>query len=416
MPIKLVLGLGFGDEGKGSIVDWLARRCASPPVVVRWNGGPQAAHHVVTEDRRLHCFAQLGSGSFVDGARTHLGPEMAVDLYALHGEAAALDAAGVPDVLSRLSIDPRAVLVTPWHAIVNQVREALRGAGRHGTTGRGIFEAKLGRTRVTAGALLEPDFADRIARLRGELAATARALVDAHADPPPAARELAGRAEDRDLADAFFEAARAVEPAGVTITLDVPTADDVIFEGAQGALLDRDHGFFPHVTPSWVTREAAELAAREMRLAGPLECWGVLRAFHTRHGAGPFPSEEPALRGVLPEPHNPEGAAGIMRVGWFDAVLARWALDFAGPVDRLVVTCLDRALRIARPMLVESWNAGAIAELTAIPPAARTALATTAMPDLRPIDGDYLAALEHALGRRVDAVSYGMSARDKRER
>src|ERR1700733_813790 len=88
-PIRVVLGLGFGDEGKGTIVDWLASQAATPPLVVRWNGGPQAAHHVVTDDGRVHCFAQLGAGSFVAGARTHLCGDMAVDLYALWTEAEA---------------------------------------------------------------------------------------------------------------------------------------------------------------------------------------------------------------------------------------------------------------------------------------------------------------------------------------
>src|SRR5512134_2487875 len=114
--IQVVLGLGFGDEGKGSLVDWLARQARSPPLVVRWNGGPQAAHHVVTDDGRTFCFAQIGAGPFVPGARTHLGPEMAVDPYALRVEAEALARAGVPD--AAVTIDPRAVLVTPWHAIV----------------------------------------------------------------------------------------------------------------------------------------------------------------------------------------------------------------------------------------------------------------------------------------------------------
>lgn len=417
MTIKLVLGLGFGDEGKGSVVDWLARQSAAPPLIVRWNGGPQAAHHVVTDDGRVHCFAQFGSGSFVDGARTHLGPEMAVDLYALHVEAAVLATVGVPGALARLSIDPRAVLVTPWHAIVNQVREVLRGRGRHGTTGRGVFEAKLGRARITAGELDEPDIAARLDRLRRELAATAHALIAADAAPPAVARELAARADDRDLLDVYLDAVRALAAAGVAISRDVPRADEILLEGAQGALLDRDHGFFPHVTPSWVTRGAAERALRDLQLAGPLECWGVLRAYHTRHGEGPFPSEDPALRAQLPEPHNPDtGAAGAMRIGWFDAVLARWALDFAGPVDRLVVTCLDRVATLAHPMLVSAWNAGAVTDLAPLPSAVRNELAATATPVLRPIErGGYIAALERALGRSIELTSWGMAAGDKRQ-
>lgn len=413
--IRLVLGLGFGDEGKGTIVDWLARQ-GSPPMIVRWNGGPQAAHHVVTDDGRLHCFAQLGSGSFVDGVRTHLGPQMAVDPYALHVEAAALAGVGVPAALSRLSIDPRAVVVTPWHAIVNQVRELLRGGGRHGSTGRGVFEAKLGRTRIVAGDLADREFPAMALRLRSELAAEVGGLLATHRGTPDAARELAARATDRDLLEGFLDAVRELPSVGVTITPSPAWSDNLIFEGAQGALLDRDHGFFPYVTPSWVTRDAAELAAREMGLGGTLETWGVLRAFHTRHGAGPFPSEDAGLGAVLPEPHNPSGVAGAFRIGRFDAVLARWALQFAGPIDKLVVTCLDRVEAVRE--LACAWTAGGerVTDLTPLDASSRTRLALTATPVLRSIaPGDaYLASIEEVVGRRVDLTSWGMTARDKR--
>ncbi len=123
LNVAIVLGLGFGDEGKGTIVDWLARQADGPVTVVRWNGGPQAAHHVVTPEGRVFCFAQLGAGSFVAGARTHLGRDMIVDPIALLREA---DAFG-GDVLARVSIDPQALVVTPWHAVLNQIREVARG-------------------------------------------------------------------------------------------------------------------------------------------------------------------------------------------------------------------------------------------------------------------------------------------------
>jgi adenylosuccinate synthase len=329
--VQVVLGLGFGDEGKGTIVDWLARRAPAPPLVVRWNGGPQAAHHVVTDDGRTHCFAQLGSASFVPGARTHLGPDMAIDVYALHAEAAVFD----DDVLARTTIDPRCVLVTPWHAILGRVREAVRGPHRHGSTGRGVGEAKLG-VHLVAGALGR-GFTARIHALRAALLATASAVVGAAACAE--AHALIARGADPELLELFLDAAH--RP--LAITDQLPVADHVIFETAQGALLDREHGFFPHVTPSRITRAAADHAARQLGLTGPLEVWGVLRAYHTRHGEGPLPSEDRGLTASLPEPHNREdGPAGRFRVGWFDAVLARHALGFAGPIDRLAVTCLDR--------------------------------------------------------------------------
>jgi adenylosuccinate synthase len=391
--LQVVLGLGFGDEGKGTIVDWLARRAHDPPLVVRWNGGPQAAHHVVTDDGRAHCFAQLGSASFLEGARTHLGPEMAVDLYALHTEAAALGG----DALARTTIDPRCVLVTPWHAILGRVREALRGAARHGSTGRGVAEAKLG-LHLVAGEL-DCGFADRVHRLRAALLQAADALVgEAACDE---ARALIARGQDRELLEAYLDAAH--RP--LAITARPPPAAHVIFESAQGALLDRDHGFFPHVTPSRITRTAAEQAARELGFTGALEVWGVLRAYHTRHGEGPFPSEDAVLTASLPEPDNREdGPAGRFRVGWFDAVLARHAVAFAGPIDRLAITCLDRVEPLPDRAIVEGWREAACVD---------TATATAAVPVVRRV-ASVAAAIEEVLGRPIDVQSWGPTAGAKR--
>lgn len=401
--IEVVLGLGFGDEGKGTLVDWLARR-GPPPLVIRWTGGPQAQHHVVTDDGRLHCFAQLGSGLFVAGARTHLGPEMAVDLHALHAEAAAIAAVGVPDALARLTIDPRARLVLPWHAIVGQIREALRGAGRHGSTGRGVAEAKLGPHFLRAAALGRPGFAAAVEAVRAALHAEARALAAASADP--VVHALAARAADRVLVASVLDAASRLG-AGVLAAVP-PAAEHVILEGAQGVLLDRDHGFAPHVTPSRLTRRAAEAACADLGLTGALEVWGVLRAMHTRHGAGPFPSASAALTRRLPEAHNRgDEAAGPFRVGWFDGVLARYALAVAGPIDRLAVTCVDRSPPDAR--VVRAWAEG---ELTALPPARRTELAARATPELAPAP-DITSAIATLVGQPIDLTSHGPTARAK---
>jgi adenylosuccinate synthase len=179
----------------------------------------------------------------------------------------------------------------------------------------------------------------------------------------------------------------------------------VVLESAQGALLDRDHGFFPHVTPSRITRAAALAAAAELGLTGSLEVWGVLRAYHTRHGEGPFPSESPALAARLPEPHNREdGPAGRFRVGWFDAVLARHALAFAGPIDRLAITCLDRVEPLPDLAIVDAWRDA--------PARIDTATASAAVPVLRRVSS-ITAAIEAALGRPIDVASRGPAASAK---
>ena len=130
----------------------------------------------------------------------------------------------------------------------------------------------------------------------------------------------------------------------------------------------------------------------------------MLRAYHTRHGEGPFPSEDAALTASLPEPDNREdGPAGRFRVGWFDAVLARHAVAFAGPIDRLAITCLDRVAALPQRAIVEAWRDAERVD---------TAAATTAVPVLRRVES-LAGAIEEVLGRRIDVQSWGPTARAK---
>jgi adenylosuccinate synthase len=138
MNAIFVAGLGFGDEGKGSIVDALTRKHQAD-LVVRFSGGAQAAHHVVTDDGREHCFAQFGSGTLA-GASTHLSRFMLIDPLALVKEAEHLKQIGVVDPFERLTIDPRAPIITPYHRAMNRLRELSRGRQRHGSCGVGIGE------------------------------------------------------------------------------------------------------------------------------------------------------------------------------------------------------------------------------------------------------------------------------------
>ena len=139
MQAILVVDLGFGDAGKGSLVDYYVRHYRAH-TVVRFNGGAQAAHNVVTPDGRHHKFSQFGSGTFVPGVRTHLSRYMLVDPVALLAEERHLRQVGVPDAFARLTIDPNAPVVTPFQRAANRLRELQRAAGRHGSCGMGIGE------------------------------------------------------------------------------------------------------------------------------------------------------------------------------------------------------------------------------------------------------------------------------------
>ncbi|HIB66122.1 MAG TPA: adenylosuccinate synthetase, partial [Phycisphaerales bacterium] len=135
----IVVDLGFGDSGKGTITDALVRQ-TDAAWVVRFNGGAQAGHAVVTEDGREHIFSQFGAGTFVPGVRTYLSRFMVLHPGGLLREAEVLEGKGVENALSRVVIDPRARVITPFHQAANRLREILRGDERHGSCGLGVGE------------------------------------------------------------------------------------------------------------------------------------------------------------------------------------------------------------------------------------------------------------------------------------
>ncbi len=333
-----MVDLGFGDAGKGRVVDHLVRRTGARRIV-RFNGGAQAGHTVVAGDGRVHVYSQVGA-TFVPGVRTLLGADVRVDLGALGVEARRLGAIGVVDALARVDIDGRCALVTPFHVALNRLREHHRGVDRHGSCGVGVGacaeDVVAAGEVLRAGDLADPARALRLARHAQERARaragdrrglpTERALLD---DPGVPARWLAGVAP-------IASAARVLDEAGVGAAL----AEPLVAEGAQGVLLDERVGFAPYLTWSTCTPDAA------LRTLGrSAAVVGVLRSYLVRHGPGPLPSEDPSLDD-LPEPHNQTGPwQGRVRRGWPDLALLRYALAACAaggaPVDRLAVTHLD---------------------------------------------------------------------------
>ena len=354
----IVVDLGYGDAGKGRVVDLLCAQAADAgkggiEAVIRFNGGAQAAHNVVTPDGRHHTFAQFGSGT-LQGVRTHLSRFVVVDPLALAVEADQLRTLGVPKPFGLLTVDAEALLATPWHRAANQARERARGAAGHGTCGMGVGE-------TVAYALANPD-APRVCDARNP-ARLSRCLV---------------AVRDR-LADEFGEDFYAV-PVDEVAQLYASIADSVaivdgeatrrrllaagrcVFEGAQGVLLDEWFGWHPHTTWSTTTFENA-LAL----LAGvPAVRLGVVRTYTTRHGAGPHVTEDRSL-GRLPEPHNTDGYQGPFRRGHFDAVAHRYAVEVAGGVDALALTHLDAPLRVPDLRICTSYRTEDDTELTRIP-------------------------------------------------
>ncbi|WP_436774972.1 adenylosuccinate synthetase [Yinghuangia sp. YIM S09857] len=429
----IVVDLGFGDAGKGTVVDHLCARAHTTrnPVraVVRFNGGAQAAHNVVTDDGRHHTFAQFGSGSFTPGVETFLSRFMLLDPLALAAEADHLAAVGVPRPLERLTVDREALLITPFHAAANRARETARGAARHGSCGMGVGE-------TAAFALAHPELAPRAGDTRdpGRLRRRLTAVRDALAADLGAMWPATDIPSVDDCLTAFLAFGRAVRLVDRPHLAGLLRAGPVVFEGAQGVLLDEWHGFHPYTTWSTTTFANAEelIAEATGDRARSATRLGVVRAYTPRHGPGPLVTEDAALTAALPDLHNGTGRwQGAFRVGHFDAVAHRYAAEVCGGVDAVALTHADAAARvplgICRAYRIDGRRVAALPvgrtrDLDR--QAALTARLMRAVPDIpegmgptfptMPPDA-WPAAVEGVLGAPVTLLSSGPRTGDKAE-
>ncbi|MBW4438928.1 MAG: adenylosuccinate synthetase [Pleurocapsa minor GSE-CHR-MK-17-07R] len=428
----LVTDLGYGDAGKGTLVDFLARQHGAH-TVVRFNGGAQAAHNVVTPDGRWHTFSQFGAATFVPGVRSYFSRHTLIDPLALENEAAHLIALGVTDCYARLSIDRDALVITPYQQAANRLKELARGANRHGSCGMGIGETAADALAMPESALRMGDLADgavarrKLAAIREAKRAQLGPILTELPDMPEARASLALFERDfsadlladyRDITRRF----RIADESDLAALLRAP--GPVLFEGAQGVLLDQDVGFPPYNTWSNTTFANALNLLGEAAYQGDVHRLGVLRTYFTRHGAGPFVTEAPELSPLLPERHNGLSAwQGGFRVGWFDAVAARYAMQACGGIDSLALTHMDRLANLPAWQWCDAYTLdGQPYALT--PPLAgdqdaqaavtRDLFRVTPEYQAAPPNGDsVIAAIESALGTRISLTSHGISAGDK---
>ena len=327
-----VVGAQWGDEGKGKIVDWLSNRA---DVVVRFQGGHNAGHTLVVGDK-TYKLSLLPSG-VVQGKPSVIGNGVVVDPWALLDEIARITAQGVAIGPDLLSVADNACLILPLHRDLDSAREAQAGAGKIGTTGRGIgpaYEDKVGRRAVRVADLADPDaLRIKITRLLAHHQALRRGLDLPEADGDTLMASLV------EVAPKILPYAK---PAWRLLDEARRAGRRVLFEGAQGALLDVDHGTYPYVTSSnTVSGQAAAGSGLGPRSVGFV--LGIVKAYTTRVGEGPFPTE------LFDDDGKRLGERGrefgtvtgrARRCGWFDAVLVRQSAAING-IDGVALTKLD---------------------------------------------------------------------------
>jgi adenylosuccinate synthase len=329
----VVIGTQWGDEGKGKIVDWLTDRAQG---VVRFQGGHNAGHTLVIAGKKtvLHL---IPSGILRAGVDCYIGNGVVLSPQALVQEMDELEAAGVP-VAARLRISEACPLILPYHAALDLAREAAKGAQKIGTTGRGIgpaYEDKAARRAIRLQDLFKPvRFAEKLTEIldfhnfvltnyyKQPAVDFQKTLDEALALAPKLAPLVA------DIPRGLYEANRA--------------GKNLLFEGAQGSLLDIDHGTYPYVTSSNCVAGAAAAGAG----IGPMHLHyvlGITKAYSTRVGSGPFPTELSDGVGELLRQRGQEFGATTgrpRRTGWFDAAALKRSIQLNG-VSGLCITKLD---------------------------------------------------------------------------
>jgi adenylosuccinate synthase len=333
MANVVVVGAQWGDEGKGKIVDWLSERA---DVVVRFQGGHNAGHTLVI-DGTVYKLSLLPSGIVRPGKLSLIGNGVVIDPWALAAEIDALIAQGVAVGRENLRIAENAPLILPLHRDLDQLREDAAGAGRIGTTGRGIgpaYEDKAGRRAIRVFDLQNPDtLAPKIERLLTHHNALRRGL---------GVPEVDGAALKAQLTEIAPRVLPYMDSVWELLDQERRAGRRILFEGAQGAMLDIDHGTYPFVTSS--NTVAAQAATGSGMGPGAISyVLGIAKAYATRVGSGPFPSEQANETGERIGERGREFGTVTgrkRRCGWFDAVLVRQAIKTSG-INGVALTKLD---------------------------------------------------------------------------
>jgi adenylosuccinate synthase len=353
MPIDVIIGAQWGDEGKGRITDLLAREAAA---AARYSGGDNAGHTVTVggEIFKLHL---LPSGMIQPGVAGVLGNGMVVNPQRLLEEMDKLAAKGVEVSPARVKISYAAHLITPAHIALDKANEAARGQGKIGTTGRGIGPAytdKNARRGLRAESLLDPETAAE--QVQAHIQQANITLQKVYGQQPLDADAIAA-----EYAEYAKRLAPYITDTALYLHQTLKAGKKVLAEGAQGALLDIDHGTYPYVTSSSPTTGGVftGLGVAPQFLGRVI---GVTKAFQTRVGEGPFPTEAfgaeaERLRGTGANPWDEFGTTTgrPRRCGWLDLVLLRYSIRLNG-LTELAITKLDVLSGLERVRLCVAYQ------------------------------------------------------------
>lgn len=335
----VVVGMGFGDEGKGTITDFLCSQ-RKTDYVIRYSGGPQTAHNVITDDGRHHTFSQFGAGTFQE-TPTILSRFVLVNPFNMVVEADHLIPKIGIDPMEHTFISEKALLITPLHVAANRYREELRGANAHGSCGEGIGETRSWAIKypddmMTVGNLLQD----------GSVLTDKMEVYLTHIQ-----NELPGFVFDGSIEQTVEAYKSLIRERPFNIVTDewiseqLRSSEYVVFEGSQGILLDESFGFHPHTTWSAVTDRNALTLVEEAGLDyADFERIGITRTYTTRHGFGPFPSEFDGDKWQehYPEDFNAYGRyQGSWRAGLLDLTLLEYAVKVNHGFDSIALTHAD---------------------------------------------------------------------------
>jgi len=359
----IIVDLGFGDAGKGSIVDYLAHT-QDVSTIIRYTGGPHAAHHIVRADGISHAFCQFGA-TFKPGVRSHLGCNVIVKPENLIYEGRTLQSKGIAEPFRQISINPACRIVTSYHAMLCQMKEVARAENRRGTVGIGAGEAVAESEQAPDLALRVSDLYEPVA-LREKLCAHYERTHHQAQTLLSNCTDASLRHELQVLYDAFRTQVRLknvfvyyrtfATQFPVTICSDEDVIEQsrqrpggIIFEGAHAALLDHDHGYYPYVAKTDTTIRPALSILDRAAFGGTVQIIGVMRALGYRHGPGPFVTEDSRLAGLFEEQHNKANDwQGRVRYGWFDLLSIRHGICLNPRVDTLALTMLDHLAQLDR--------------------------------------------------------------------